>query len=225
MTELEKLIGYEFNDISLLNLAMTHSSYAHEHKKSSSECNERLEFLGDSVLSLVVTNHLYLNYADLPEGELTKMRAALVCEKTLHKFARMIGLGKFIKLSNGELKSGGGDRPSIASDAFEALIASIFLDGGFEPAREFVMGFISVEIKNLRKKPVNDYKTTLQEIVQKNPGEKLEYRLISESGPDHDKHFVAEVLLNSNSIGKGGGRRKKEAEQQAAREALELMGY
>ncbi len=224
MTELERKIGYEFRDEAVFIEALTHSSYSNEVGKNT-KCNERLEFLGDSVLSLVVTNHIFLNYDKLPEGDLTKLRASLVCEKTLYKFAKMISLGSYIKLSRGERHGGGADRPSILSDAFEALIAAIFLDGGYEEAKRFVLGFIEPEIKNMRKKPVHDYKTTLQEIVQKNPGERLEYRLISESGPDHNKHFVAEVLLNSNSIGKGGGRSKKEAEQQAAREALELMGY
>lgn len=224
MKLLQQKIGYTFKDEALLSEALTHSSYSNENK-GKINCNERLEFLGDSVLSLIVTNYIFLNFSQLPEGDLTQLRASLVCEKALYKFAKLIDLGDFIKLSRGERNGGGADRPSILSDAFEALIAAIFLDGGYECAQDFVMGFITPEIRNLRKKPIKDYKTTLQEIVQKNPGERLEYRLISESGPDHNKHFVAEVLLNSNSIGKGGGRSKKEAEQQAAREALELMGY
>lgn len=224
MKLLQQKIGYTFKDEALLSEALTHSSYSNENK-GKINCNERLEFLGDSVLSLIVTNYIFLNFSQLPEGDLTQLRASLVCEKALYKFAKLIDLGDFIKLSRGERNGGGADRPSILSDAFEALIAAIFLDGGYECARDFVMDFITPEIRNLRKKPIKDYKTTLQEIVQKNPGERLEYRLISESGPDHNKHFVAEVLLNSNSIGKGGGRSKKEAEQQAAREALELMGY
>ncbi len=224
MTELEAKIGYEFNDIGLLSEALTHSSFSNENKNKI-KCNERLEFLGDSVLSLVVTNYIFLNFEQLPEGDLTQLRASLVCEKALYKFAKMIDLGNFIKLSRGERHGGGADRPSILSDAFEALIAAIFLDGGYERARDFILKFIPLEIKNIHKKPIKDYKTTLQEIVQKNPGEKLLYRLVGESGPDHNKHFVSEVLLNSNSIGKGGGKSKKEAEQQAAREALELMGY
>ncbi|MGN0504330.1 MAG: ribonuclease III [Ruminococcus sp.] len=224
MTEFQAKIGYEFKNISLLSEALTHSSFSNENKNKI-KCNERLEFLGDSVLSLVVTNYIFLNFKQLPEGDLTQLRASLVCEKTLYKFAKMIDLGRVIKLSRGERHGGGADRPSILSDAFEALIAAIFLDGGYESARDFIMNFIPDEIKNIHKKPIKDYKTTLQEIVQKNPGERLEYRLIGESGPDHDKHFVSEVLLNSNSIGRGGGKSKKEAEQQAAREALELMGY
>ena len=224
MIELEKKIGYYFENTQFLNTALTHSSYSNEIGKNV-KCNERMEFLGDSVLSLVVTNFIYLNFSQFPEGDLTQLRASLVCEKALYKFAKMIDLGSFIKLSRGERHGGGADRPSILSDAFEALIAAIYLDGGYDQAAKFVMTFIEPEIKNIKKKPTKDYKTTLQEIVQKNPGEKIEYRMVSESGPDHDKHFVAEVLLNSNSIGKGGGRSKKEAEQQAARVALELMGY
>ncbi len=224
MNELERKIGYEFKDTQLLSVALTHSSFSNE-AKNGIECNERLEFLGDSVLSLIVTNYIFLNFSQLPEGDLTQIRASLVCEKTLYKFAKQISLGDYIKLSKGERHGGGADRPSILSDAFEALIAAIFLDGGYDCAKNFVLNFILSEIKNIRKRPVKDYKTTLQEIVQKNPGEKIEYRLISESGPDHNKHFVAEVMLNSNSIGRGGGKSKKEAEQQAAREALELMGY
>lgn len=224
MIELERKIGYTFKNNEILNTALTHSSYSNEVGKNV-KCNERLEFLGDSVLSLVVTNFIFLNFSQFPEGDLTQLRASLVCEKALYKFAKIIDLGSFIKLSRGERHGGGADRPSILSDAFEALIAAIYLDGGYDEAAKFVMTFIEPEIKNIKKKPVKDYKTTLQEIVQKNPGEKLEYKMVSESGPDHDKHFVAEVLLNSNSIGKGGGRSKKEAEQQAARVALELMGY
>lgn len=224
MTDLELKIGYEFKDTELLSTALTHSSFSNEAGKNM-QCNERLEFLGDSVLSLVVTNYIFLNFKKFPEGDLTQLRASLVCEKTLYKFAKMIDLGASIKLSRGERHGGGAERPSILSDAFEALIAAIYLDGGYDEAKRFIMTFIEPEVKNIKKKPTKDFKTTLQEIVQKNPGEKLEYRMVSESGPDHDKHFVAEVLLNSNTIGRGGGRSKKEAEQQAAREALELMGY
>lgn len=224
MTELERTIGYQFKNNEHLSTALTHSSYSNEVGKNT-KCNERLEFLGDSVLSLVVTNFIFHNFEQFPEGDLTQLRASLVCEKALYKFAKLINLGSYIKLSRGERHGGGADRPSILSDAFEALIAAIYLDGGYDEAAKFVLNFIEPEIKNIKKKPAKDYKTTLQEIVQKNPGEKLEYRMVSESGPDHNKHFVAEVLLNSNSIGKGGGRSKKEAEQQAARVALELMGY
>lgn len=225
MKELEKLIDYNFKNKKLLQQALTHSSYANEHRGSNIKHNERLEFLGDAVLSIVVADYIYANCPDLPEGELTKLRSALVCEKALYKFGKMIKLGSFLYLSKGEKNGGGADRPSIVADAFEAVIAAIYLDGGMEPAKKHILRFVVPEIKNQSQKPFKDYKTTLQEIVQKNPGEKIEYILTSESGPDHNKHFVFEVHLNSNVIGKGGGRSKKEAEQNAAREALELMGY
>lgn len=224
MTELEMIIGYEFKNKELLETALTHSSFANEHSKSII-CNERLEFLGDSVLSLVVSTFIYDNFPDYPEGNLTKLRASLVCEKALFAFAKEIKLGNFIKLSHGEKRGGGANRPSIVSDAFEALIAALYLDGGYETAQSFVLKFVKPQTKHIKAIPVKDYKTTLQEIVQKNPGERIEYRLVGESGPDHNKHFTVEVMLNSNCIGRGGGRSKKEAEQQAAREALELMGY
>ena len=225
MTDLQNKIGYQFKNPALLNEALTHSSYANEHKTQHIKYNERLEFLGDSVLSIVVSDYIYKNCPELPEGELTKLRASLVCEKSLYEFAKKIDLGKYLVLSKGERNNGGADRPSILSDAFEALIAAIYIDGGITPASKHILNFVIPAIKNSKKKKINDYKTTLQEIIQKNPGEKLEYVLVKESGPDHNKHFVVEVHLNSNVIGKGGGRSKKEAEQQAAREALELMGY
>ena len=212
MEDLQKRIGYTFKNTDLLTEALTHSSYANEHRAKHIKYNERLEFLGDAVLSL-------------PEGELTKLRASLVCEKTLFEFAKQIELGKYLVLSKGERNNGGAERPSILSDAFEALIAAIYIDGGIDPASKHILNFVIPAIKNSKKKKLNDYKTALQEIIQKNPGEQLEYVLVGESGPDHNKHFVVEVHLNSNVIGKGGGRSKKEAEQQAAREALELMGY
>ena len=222
--ELHRLIGYEFKNKDLLTTALTHSSFANE-AKGGIKYNERLEFLGDSVLGIVVSNYIYLHCPDLPEGKLTKLRASLVCEKSLYVYAKQIELGKHIRLSKGEKRSGGDDRPSILSDAFEALIAAIYLDGGIEPARNFIFRFVIPDIKSSKPKKFKDYKTALQEIIQKNPEEKLTYVLVKETGPDHDKHFVVEVHLNSNVIGKGGGRRKKEAEQKAAREALELMGY
>ena len=225
MNELQDKIGYHFNDLSLLKEALTHSSFANEHRAQHIKYNERLEFLGDAVLSIVVSDYIFKNCPELPEGELTKLRASLVCEKSLYEFAKRIDLGNYLLLSKGEKNNGGADRPSILSDAFEALIAAIYIDGGMKSASKHILNFVVPEIKNTKKKRINDYKTTLQEIIQKNPGEQLEYVLVDESGPDHNKHFVVEVHLNSNVIGKGGGRSKKEAEQQAAREALELMGY
>ena len=206
LAELEKKLQYTFRDKELLRTALTHSSYANEHK-GKAVCNERLEFLGDAVLGVVVADYLYLHFPDMPEGELTKKRAALVCEKALSGFSRQLGLGEYLRLSRGEQHSGGKDRSSILCEVFEAVIAAIY------------------QIKQAGTRPFKDYKTTLQEIIQQNPEEELRYVLTGESGPDHDKHFTVEVHLNSNVIGKGGGRSKKEAEQQAAREALELMGY
>ena len=207
MEEFEKVINYTFKDKELLKVALTHSSYANEHKKQHLKYNERLEFLGDAVLSISVSDYIFNNCPQLPEGDLTKLRASLVCEKSLFVFAKKINLGKYIYLSNGERKGGGAERPSILSDAFEAVIAAIYLDGGMEKASEFVLSFV------------------VPEIIQRNPGETLQYEVVDVSGPDHNRHFVVEVHLNSNVIGKGGGRSKKDAEQQAAREALELMGY
>ncbi len=216
-------INYHFRDSVLLETALTHSSYANEVKKNT-PYNERLEFLGDSVLSIVVSDYLFLHYKHLPEGELTKLRAALVCERTLCEFARDINLGRHILLGRGEDASGGRERPSILSDAFEALIAAIYLDSGIESARAFVLRFITKQLNDKRDVPFKDYKTALQEIVQQNKEESVSYCLVEESGPDHDKRFTVEVRLNSNVIGRGTGRSKKDAEQRAAKEALALMG-
>ena len=224
MEKLQQELQYRFQDKNLLYTALTHSSYANE-SRNKIKCNERLEFLGDAVLSIIVSDYIFKNRPDLPEGDLTKLRASLVSEKSLAGYARSIHLGDFLQLSRGERHNGGGERPSILADAFEALIAAIYLDGGMEKARTFVLRFVIPDIKSPKPKNFKDYKTSLQEIVQKNPEERLEYVLVGESGPDHSKHFVVEVHLNSNVIGKGGGKSKKEAEQQAAREALELMGY
>ena len=220
---LEDTIGYHFQNRKYLMTALTHSSYANEGKHLQS--NERLEFLGDAVLSIVVSEHLYAKFRNMQEGELTKLRASLVCESTLCAFARKIQLGEYLLFGRGERNSGGDKRPSILADAFEALIAAIRLDGGLECARTFVMGFIEEELDHPHYRRGKDYKTMLQEIIQQNAEERLTYVLAGESGPDHNKHFVVEVHLNSNVIGRGGGRSKKEAEQNAAQEALKLMGY
>ena len=224
MEDFCKVLGYDFKNINYLKIALTHSSYANE-RRGEIVCNERQEFLGDSVLSIVVSDYIFKHCPELPEGELTKLRASLVCEKTLAEYARSIDLGKHLLLSHGESKNGGRTRSSILADAFESVIAAIYLDGGIENARKFILRFVVKDIKNHKAKTFSDYKTKLQEIVQKNPEERISYVLTGESGPDHDKHFTVEVHLNSNVVGKGGGRSKKEAEQQAAREALELMGY
>ncbi len=218
---LEENIGYVFGDKSIALTALKHSSYVNE-KKHIEQSNERLEFLGDSVLSLVVANKLFSEFERCPEGELTKKRAALVCEGALAEFAAEIKLGSFLYLGHGEEVTGGRTRPSITSDAFEALIAAIYLDGGMEPAERFILKFIE---KKLNSKILDkDYKTLFQEVIQKNPEERIEYVLRGESGPDHDKRFTVELMLNSNVIASGEGRSKKQAEQMAARQALELMG-
>jgi len=220
MTDFEKKIGYEFKDKSLLKRALTHSSYANE--MGTGLDNERLEFLGDSVLGFITAEYLFNHYKDKAEGDLTKKRAYAVCEKTLFGYAEKIGLGDMILLGKGEERTGGRQRPSVVSDAFEAVIAAIYLDGGIENAKKFVLPFI--EIASETKPVFKDYKSTLQEVLQQNPTEKFEYIVVGESGPDHNKEFIVEVHLNSNVIGKGKGSSKKRAEQEAARSALELMG-
>ncbi len=219
--ELQEKLGYTFNDEAILIRALSHSSYVNENH-SAGDSNERLEFLGDSVLGLITAENFFKNYKKLPEGELTKLRAATVCEKSLAGFARQLELGKYLLLGKGEILTGGRERPSIQADAFEAIIAAIYLDGGMEAARNFVLKYIEEAIR--QQQSIRDYKTMLQEVVQRNPGELIEYVLTGETGPDHDKRFEVEVHLNSNVIGRGIGRSKKKAEQEAAREALELMG-
>ena len=209
MEALQERIGYRFHDKALLERALIHSSYANESRQKI-ECNERMEFLGDAVLSIIVADHIFHKF-HLAEGDLTRIRASLVCEKSLFEFAQKIQLGQELLLGHGEEQTGGRERPSVVSDAFEALIAGIYLDGGLEAAQRFVLPFV-------------DYKTRLQEIIQKNPEERVEYVLVSAEGPDHDKKFVVEVHLNSNVIGRGASRSKKGAEQAAAHEALTLMG-
>lgn len=221
MTEFEKIIGYKFKDRAYLEKALTHSSYVNGKHDS----NERLEFLGDSVLSVVVSRFLFLSL-DVPEGKLTKIRAKLVCEDTLYGFAKRIKLGSYIKLGKGEESTGGRDRKSILADAFEALIAAIYLDGGLDCARDFILPFMPpIEAIKDGKVALGDYKTILQEIIQQNPEEHIEYEISGEKGAAHCRTFTANVLLNGQVIGSGSGHSKKEAEQAAAKEALGLMGY
>ena len=223
MEVLQKKLNYKFNNIKLLENALTHSSYANEVRNGNTS-NERLEFLGDSVLSIIVAEYLFTNFKNVPEGELTKLRASLVCEKSLCCFSRELELGKFLKLGKGEEKGGGRERDSILADTFEAVLAAIYLDGGMEVAKTHVLRFIKEELKNRDDDVFKDYKTALQEIIQRNPEESVSYILKAESGPDHDKLFEVEVHLNSNVIGFGSGKSKKQAEQNAAKQALELMG-
>ncbi len=223
ISEFEEIIGYKFNDKNLIFTALSHSSFANENKKQR-KSNERLEFLGDSVLSIIVSDFIFEHYTFLPEGELTKIRASLVCEKALFKFAKEIRLGDFIMLGKGEENTGGRTRPSILADAFEAVIAAIYLDGGMDAAKKHVLRFIPKDF-DPRHYHITDYKTILQEIIQRNPEEMVEYVLKDEKGPDHDKEFTVQVMLNSNVIGEGKGKSKKNAEQMAAKQALDLMGY
>ena len=224
----EERIGYRYNNIDLLVTALTHSSYANECKPrgETAEYNERLEFLGDSVLSIIVSDYLFRHYPDTPEGDLTRIRASAVCEKTLGKLAGDIELGKYMRLGHGEEMSHGRERISILADAFEALLASIYLDSGSREAVEkFLMPRVIPEIKQFMENGKNkDHKTLLQQIVQQERGEILEYVLVGESGPDHAKIFEVEARLNSNVIGHGRGKSKREAEQMAAKEALILFG-
>ncbi|MBO5227032.1 MAG: ribonuclease III [Ruminococcus sp.] len=224
LNRFEEYIGYHFENKELLTEALSHSSYANEKKKCRCS-NERLEFLGDSVLSIIVSEYLFTHYKEMPEGELTKLRASLVCEKALHVFAKEIHLGEFLLLGKGEENTGGRNRSSILADAFEAVIAAIYLDGGIEPAKKHVLRFVPNHVEKSGRLNFRDYKTVLQEIIQKNPEEKVEYVLAGETGPDHDKAFTVNVCLNSNVIGTGTGKSKKSAEQMAAKEALMLMGY
>lgn len=223
MQQLEKNLKYKFNNINLLKNALTHSSYANEVRKGFTS-NERLEFLGDSVLSIIVSDYIFNNFSNMPEGQLTKLRASLVCEKSLCGFSRELELGKYLLLGKGEEKGGGRERDSILADAFEAVLAAMYLDGGYEIAKNHALRFVLREIEHPEDDVFKDYKTVLQEIIQRNPEEAVIYKLVSESGPDHDKIFTVEVMLNSNPIGKGSGKNKKQAEQMAAKQALELMG-
>ena len=222
MVNLEKRIGYTFKNKEYLVEALTHSSFANE-RPVKLKSNERMEFLGDAVLSFLTAQFLCDKYPDTPEGELSKLRSSLVCTDSLSSYAREIDLGSVLLLGKGEICSGGVDRPSILENTFEALIAAIYLDGGMESAKTFVTKFLD---KTLETHQINffDYKTTLQEVLQQNPGENATYVLIGESGPDHDKTFEMEVHLNSNVLGTGTGRTKRAAEQAAAKEALKLMG-
>lgn len=225
MISFEERLGYSFKDKSLLDKALSHSSYVNESKREDAESNERLEFLGDSVLSLITAEYLYKKYTQHHEGVLTKTRASVVCEKSLAQFAREIDLGKYVKCGRGEIKQHGNFRDSILSDAYEAVMAAVYLDGGFEAVKNVYMDRISSAVDNAVKHcSASDYKTRLQEIVQKNRSVKLEYKLVAESGPDHNKRFEAQVLLDSNPVAHGTGHSKKDAEQHAAKEALRLMG-
>ena len=219
LADLQKKLGYHFTDISLLEAALTHSSYANENKKSGAVSNERLEFLGDSVLGMTVAALIYNIKPDLPEGRMTRLRAELVCEKSLAAIAVKLGLGQCMLLGRGEEKGGGRGRPSILADCVEAVLAAVYLDGGFLPVTRIISDYLASGAH--WNKPENtDYKTALQEMIQERPGQTLSYHIVDERGPDHLKSFTVEVRRNGGIIARGEGKSKKEAEQAAAKAAL-----
>jgi ribonuclease-3 len=220
----QRIIHYRFKNINTLVIAFTHSSYANENRHSDIISNERLEFLGDAVLNIIISDYIYRNYPDLPEGELTRIRASVVCEPSLAQCAKKLNIGKFLLLGKGEEMTGGRERISILSDAFEAILAAIFLDGDLEAARQWVLSQLEPTIKAAAQGTVfRDYKTLLQEYIQRNGEERIEYEIVKECGPDHNKEFYVEVRHSNKVIGTGSGKSKKEAEQNAAKYALEQL--
>lgn len=224
MQELEKKLNYTFRNQELLREALNHSSYANEHRSQGLGSNERLEFLGDSVLGFVTAEYLFARHPDLPEGDLTRIRAALVCEQSLHEVAQKLNLGSYLKLGKGEEAGGGRQRASILADATESVFAAVYLDGGLEAARALIHRVLldkerETDVEERRR----DYKTELQELVQRRSNQTLQYELVSASGPDHAKVFTSRVLLNGQPIGKGQGHSKKEAEQAAAHAGLTAL--
>ncbi|WP_227766710.1 ribonuclease III [Zhaonella formicivorans] len=225
--ELRKLAdrcGFQLSKLDALNIALTHPTYVFENKGLNHEHNQRLEFLGDAILGLVVGEYLYLNYPEKPEGELTKMRAAVVCETTLAQVAAQLGIGQNLLLGRGEEITGGRERSSILADAFEAILGAVYLEAGLGQVRDFVIRQLETKIAEVAKGAYRDYKTMLQEVVQKNHEENVSYAILQETGPDHDKRFVAGVIWQGQVVAKGTGRSKKEAEQKAAKAAIEIFG-
>lgn len=219
MTELKGI--YKFKDEKLFELARTHTSYANEQRKEKQESNQRLEFLGDSVLSIIVSDYIYKNYSHMPEGSLTKIRAEVVCEKSLYEIGKSIGLGDYLLLGKGEEKAGGRKRVSIIADATEAVLGAIYLDSDIETAKNAFMPLLTERIISAAgKEGRKDYKTTLQEYVQRDGQAEIIYKTVSQSGPDHDKTYGVEVYINGRKSGKGSGKTKKEAEQMAAKDAM-----
>ena len=223
MTALEERLGYSFRNRALLETALTHSSYANENRASGIVCNERLEFLGDSVLGVTVADFLYRHFPDMPEGRMTRLRAELVCEQSLHRVALELHLGDYLRLGKGEEHNGGRKRASILSDAVESVIAAMYLDAGMETAAGFIHRCLLDDIRAIETPTFTDYKTSLQELVQRHSGQVLSYELVGEEGPDHAKTFRVQVCLNGEPLGRGTGRTKKEAEQTAAANALEAL--
>lgn len=225
MKELEKKLNYTFRNKALLEGALCHSSYANEHRAERLSSNERLEFLGDSVLGFVTAEFLFASHPDLPEGDLTRIRAALVCEQSLYEVASQLNLGAYLKLGRGEESGGGRKRTSILADAVEAVFAAVYLDGGISAASALIHRcLLEAEREEAVEERRRDYKTALQELVQRQADQILTYRMVGEEGPDHAKTFMAEVLLNGERLGTGSGHSKKEAEQAAARGALDILG-
>ena len=224
MQELERKIGYRFRDRRLLETALTHSSYANERRDEGCESYERLEFLGDSILGHVTADFLYRQEPTIPEGRMTRLRAELVCEASLHRIAQRLDLGRYMRLGKGEERTRGRERPSILADMVESLIAAMYLDSGsLEQPRRFILEELLQQADLGEQHQSEDYKTMLQELVQRRPNQKIGYELLSESGPDHDKTFCFSVTINGQAVGEGSGRSKKEAEQMAAKQALEAM--
>lgn len=223
MNSLEEKIGYQFKNAQLLETALTHSSYANERHSPACRSYERLEFLGDSILGIVTADFLYHREPELPEGRMTRLRAELVCETSLHKVALELGISEYMRLGRGEEHTGGRQRPSILADMVEAIIAAMYIDSGMEQAREFIMTRVLKDAKIDDSHRTADYKTELQELVQRRSNQRISYELVGEKGPDHCKTFTFRVCINGVSVGEGSGRTKKEAEQQAAGKALEAM--
>ncbi|MBQ2224313.1 MAG: ribonuclease III [Oscillospiraceae bacterium] len=224
MQALEEKLNYHFHNVALLQEALRHSSYANEHRGANIFSNERLEFLGDSVLGFVTAEYLFAKHPTAPEGELTRIRALLVCEDSLHEVAKRLELGQYLLLGHGEESGGGRTRASTLADAVEAVFAAVYLDGGIDAARRLIHRvLLDTEREDIAEEKRRDYKTLLQEFVQRSPNQTLAYVMVGESGPDHAKTFLAEVHLNGERIGSGSGRSKKEAEQMAARDAMEKL--
>lgn len=221
LEKLEDRISYHFKNRNLLKQAVSHSSYSNEKRMSKLANNERLEFLGDAVLEVISSEFIFLNYKQMDEGEMTKLRASLVCEQSLAFCAREIGLGQYLLLGKGEMNTGGRERDSILSDALESIIGAIYLDGGFTNAKEFVEGLVLSDIEN--KQLFYDSKTILQEVVQSDYKEPLTYKLTGEEGPDHDKTFTVSVFIGDKEVGAGSGRTKKAAEHEAAYQAILML--
>lgn len=224
LEELQQIISYRFSDLSLLNTALTHSSYT-ANRQEVMEHNERLEFLGDSVLSMVISKYIFKGCNEMAEGQLTRIRANVVCEQSLYAAATDINLGKYLRISKGEELTGGRTRPSILADAFEALIAAIYLDGGLSKVKIFVLHILNNTIKEaIQNKMISDYKSFIQEHIQKSSQGKITYKLLSEEGPDHSKIFEMAIMLDDKRLGIGKGNSKKEAQQAAAKDAVEKLG-